>query len=1809
MSDRFNFPTLSKIGNVDTPVNTTDAANKSYVDTRASFYFDSAFADIDIASGTVQNNGDLTGTLTTFDLISNDETALAAYLSDPTRASAVYRFTGSTIGFQVKSATAGAGLVTVTINSTNFTPTVTSNSFLQIQSRTAISDLAITSPLTSTISTTALGDNLLTLGSSGGGGGTLQSLTDVMVVEPTFSRVGTFTVDTVDATNDQIIITQTGTGIVVGDYINGTGIAGSSTLKVIFVTTIGSNTNIQFASSPAPYFAIGNPIYRLGTGIDGYNLQWSNTANRWIAVSPSFTLPFDITSWRNRDNKIYITDVSVPIQTAVITSNVATLTSPWTYGVATLPGFTSGKEVIGQDISGKSVSGLYLDATASGGAFATLNDVLPDRLAGTGFALNTSYTLYWRQGIDALQNTVQFSGNTITQGQGAIDAEIGTVTDVKYGTVALDNANQVSTSATTVLISGGGVTVTRANSVALFNTITGQSATTPPVGPTAPLAKYSYIAVSTDGTTFSTPVQFNTVQVPGVGGAQIQFNFTTVPAAITTATQSNWLYYGDGQEGTVIFTPTTPVLNQELGLIAANTVNSLDGIAGAVSLVAGTGIGISDSVGAKQITITNTGSGTPGAGNTVDFTNDQFAETGITEAATESVYIQMGYTTSLEVGSGGTLNGTTYWTTPNTAPSGSGNGIQAKVATTWSSLGTVFYTPAYQVVFTTPAGASANNYILDNLLFAKKNYTGNIYANANLWPPFRDSGGASDDVQVIPVSRPTFSVASSGTNTWTATIGQGIWRASFGNYAWAAGDLTTEYVAYLRIAENSGATQPPTFVSATRTSGLGGIQILSSLPGTSGSTPTLQQVVNVGNQLSNASPNIATISFLDTTVTPNQTRLISAAGGLEFNKLQLDGSTSGNVAITASATTTTYPIVLPASQGNSGQALLNDGSGNTSWGWSASLIKAVSLLNVATLSGTAVTVDSVSLTAGDTVGLFGQTNAAQNGLYIVAAGAWSKIPDWEYQQVQALSGTANIGQSFIKTNATGNETWVLQNVNAINLIQSGYGVFNVSGFTITARKYDGSNASAGDWFIGQSVWGDGLVTNVAYGGIVIASIGTPSGTDINLTLNQVSATWSLGRGLRVLPRLSDFDYPIVSKGGNLIGLDLGNGLSIDSVGRLQASGASVWLTGSGTPADSLGVVGNYYQDTSITPNYVWLKTQTTTSPYWVRQPNLENAIRSYTVGTLLFSFARVIATSNITLSGTQTIDGVAVVVGNIVLAASQTDSTTNGLYTVAAGAWTRVVSPAIQQGLVVIISAGTTQQGNSWVQTSPIVTVGTSTQTWSVFAANGASTFLATMLASTTLASRSIPANNSTIQWNSDGTYPVNQAISGGNYSLRQNNQGFSISGSNNVLQIGYGTNFSQVDSQAQWQMSNITLLGTTNNGTGFINSNTSNTIEINPSASSAGTIYLGTTFSSPARIGLTLTNVATGNPTLAVAGPSASSFNLQHAAGAQVNIGSGTGAFVAIAGASSGACVIQPTGSNVGLTVAPNGTSALILGNTATQTGWTTPSSSTTQSILTATGSGSNIDAVIQSKGTGAVLLGQTTSATGFTVQGGQTTYAALNATGSNANIDLVLTPKGSGSLYPLGGTISATLSNQPRIFLATQLGSTTLGPGAGLQAIRSNSNGAAPFWSAVGGTWFGRLAAGTSIPSSDTTINATVVSNNLPSYVSFANGALTNNSSFTITVSVSYSLALTNSSTPAPPETDMWVAAGGVRYAQIAFGANDWLGSAGAWSALRSLNVDVPLAANTSVSCLAYCNGAVASQTGAIFGGFTTTTIFTVL
>lgn len=94
---------------------------------------------------------------------------------------------------------------------------------------------------------------------------------------------------------------------------------------------------------------------------------------------------------------------------------------------------------------------------------------------------------------------------------------------------------------------------------------------------------------------------------------------------------------------------------------------------------------------------------------------------------------------------------------------------------------------------------------------------------------------------------------------------------------------------------------------------------------------------------------------------------------------------------------------------------------------------------------------------------------------------------------------------------------------------------------------------------------------------------------------------------------------------------------------------------------------------------------------------------------------RVATTANITLSAPQTIDGVSVVAGDRVLVKNQTASQDNGIYLVAAGAWTRTTdfnTAAEANRATVIAQEGTTNQGDVFTQTANVVTLGTTAQTW-----------------------------------------------------------------------------------------------------------------------------------------------------------------------------------------------------------------------------------------------------------------------------------------------------------------------------------------------------------------------------------------------------------------------------------------------------------------------------------------------------------------
>lgn len=103
---------------------------------------------------------------------------------------------------------------------------------------------------------------------------------------------------------------------------------------------------------------------------------------------------------------------------------------------------------------------------------------------------------------------------------------------------------------------------------------------------------------------------------------------------------------------------------------------------------------------------------------------------------------------------------------------------------------------------------------------------------------------------------------------------------------------------------------------------------------------------------------------------------------------------------------------------------------------------------------------------------------------------------------------------------------------------------------------------------------------------------------------------------------------------------------------------------------------------------------------------------------------RAATTANITLSGEQTIDGVAVVAGNRVLVKNQSTASENGIYVAAAGAWARATDfdsdAEVTPGAFTFVEEGTTNGDAGFVLTTNApITVGSTSLTFAQFSGAG----------------------------------------------------------------------------------------------------------------------------------------------------------------------------------------------------------------------------------------------------------------------------------------------------------------------------------------------------------------------------------------------------------------------------------------------------------------------------------------------------------
>lgn len=108
-------------------------------------------------------------------------------------------------------------------------------------------------------------------------------------------------------------------------------------------------------------------------------------------------------------------------------------------------------------------------------------------------------------------------------------------------------------------------------------------------------------------------------------------------------------------------------------------------------------------------------------------------------------------------------------------------------------------------------------------------------------------------------------------------------------------------------------------------------------------------------------------------------------------------------------------------------------------------------------------------------------------------------------------------------------------------------------------------------------------------------------------------------------------------------------------------------------------------------------------------------VQNFVRGIQKYVTVRAKATGNLTLSGAQTVDGVSLIAGDLVLADAQTTGTQDGVYVVAAGAWSRasdMASGVNASGYAVTVTEGTVAGDKTFIQTADPAVVGTDALTF-----------------------------------------------------------------------------------------------------------------------------------------------------------------------------------------------------------------------------------------------------------------------------------------------------------------------------------------------------------------------------------------------------------------------------------------------------------------------------------------------------------------
>lgn len=386
--------------------------------------------------------------------------------------------------------------------------------------------------------------------------------------------------------------------------------------------------------------------------------------------------------------------------------------------------------------------------------------------------------------------------------------------------------------------------------------------------------------------------------------------------------------------------------------------------------------------------------------------------------------------------------------------------------------------------------------------------------------------------------------------------------------------------------------------------------------------------------------------------------------------------------------------------------------------------------NEITIGGAPLVVDGITLVAGDRVLVKNQTQATFNGIWEVTTpgtgsnGSWTRPSDFSDGTnitpgafTFVTEGTVNADSGWVLTT----DGIILLGTTNLNFAQfSGAGqitagagmtktgntldvVGTANRITVNADSIDIASTYVGQasittlGTIGTGVW-QGTVVAPAYGGTGLSSytvgdlIYASGATTLAKLADVATGNALLSGGVGVAPSWGKIGLtthvsgtlPIANGGTNSTATPTNGGVS-------YGTGSAFAFTAAGTAGQALVSAG-------------------AAAPVWATL-TLENLPDAWAKRSV-----KAATTANITLSGTQTVDGIALVAGDRVLVKNQTNPQENGIYVVAAGAWARSADADVASELAsaeVAVDQGTVNGGERFGNTFKTTdTVGTTSCTW-----------------------------------------------------------------------------------------------------------------------------------------------------------------------------------------------------------------------------------------------------------------------------------------------------------------------------------------------------------------------------------------------------------------------------------------------------------------------------------------------------------------